>query len=351
MSTYAHDVARRGSRGIALLSAAVASSCLAVLLAAPAAQAGPPAPPVTPPLPGVTTSPNTEDYPKVRVADAVRIRFDGVHSVAGGVIGVEPGLTSTDLNNGSVYAPCKGKPTALPTVVDPVYGGEPYKAACENTTEPSYYRSGPFTGGLGKQAPQFPHGIVMGNSDMTRACVVVCQHHWAERLTRFDVEIYLKKRLPSGALVTDFDYVRPRFSVGAFPHRSGNGMLSADFGTIRPLKAYERGTARLQGVIFADGTTRAEGNRVRVSMFENDANGRTSTGQLLQAFAVFTASGGYYSTGTVYAGSYKLRLTDLETGRCVVLKHLPLPSMGIRVDLHLDRPNFGVPRARTIPCG
>ena len=342
MSIYARSVTSRRVFKAAALAAAAA------VWAAPAAQAFPPAPPQ---LPGLAPSPNTEDYPKVRVAEAVRIRFGGVNSVAGGVIGVEPGLTSTDLNNGSVYAPCKGKPTALPTVVDPVYGGEPYKAACENTTEPSYYRSGPFTGGLRKQAPQFPNGIVMGNSDATRACVVVCQHHWAERLTRFDVEIYLKKRLPSGALITDFDYVRPRFSVGAFPHRSGAGMVSADFGTVRPLKAYERGAARLQGVVFAAGTTRAEGNRVRVSMFENDANGRTSTGQLLQAFAVFTATGGYYSTGTVYAGSYKLRLTDLETGTCVVLKHLPLPSMGIRVDLHLDRPGFGIPRARTVPCG
>lgn len=328
-----------------LLAVAALMGAVMTVITAPGVHAFPPA------MPEPSTATNTEDYPKVRVAEAVRIRFGGVNSVTGGVIGVEPGLTSTDLNNGSVYAPCKGKPTALPTIVDPVYGGEPYKAACENTTDPSYYRSGPFTGGLRKQAPQFPHGIVMGNSDATRACVVVCQHHWAERLTRFDVEIYLKKRLPSGSLVTDFDYVRPRFSVGAFPHRSGAGMVSADFGTIRPLKAYERGTARLQGVIYAAGTTRAEGNRVRVSMFENDANGRTSTGQLLQAFAVFTASGGYYSTGTVYAGSYKLRLTDLETGRCVVLKHLPLPSMGIRVDLHLDRPGFGVPRARTIPCG
>jgi len=319
-------------------------------LLAPTAQA---VEPLLPPVPGappnLSATTNTEDYPKVRVAEAVRIRFGGVHSVAGGVIGVEPGLASPSLNNGSLYAPCKGRPTALPTVVDPVNGGEPYKGACENTTEPSYYRSGPFTDGLRKQAPQFPNGIVMGNSDITRACVLVCQHHWAERLTRFDVEIYLKKRLPTGGLVTDFDYVRPRFSVGAFPHRSGAGLVSTDFGTIRPLKAYERGTARLQGVVFAKGTTRAEGNRVRVSMFENDANGRTSTGQFLQAFAVFTANGGYYSTGTVYAGSYKLRLTDLETGRCVVLKHLPLPSMGIRVDLHLDRPGFGVPRARS--CG
>ncbi len=308
--------------------------------------------PIAPPLPpsAPATAANTEDYPKVRTADAVRVRFGGVNSVDGGVIGVEPGLSAAGLNGGVSYAPCKSRPTALPTIADPLYGGEPYKAACENTVDPSYYRSGPFTGGLRKQAPQFPNGIVMGNADVTRACIVVCNHHWAERLSRFDVEIYLKKKLPTGGTVTDFDYVRPRFSVSSFPRKSGAGLVSADYGTIQPLRAYAKGSARLQGVVFAKGTTRSQGSRVRISMFENDANGRTSTGQLLQAFSVLTASGGYYSTGTVYAGSYKLRLTDLETNTCVLLKYLPLPSMGQRVDLHLDRPGFGVPRARTIPC-
>ncbi len=334
-------------RGIVLAPLAALALLAPVAWAVPT----PPAAPPDPPSPGITSTTNTEDYPKIRTADAVRIRFGGVNSVDGGVIGVEPGLSSSSVNGGASYAPCKGRPTALPTVVDPVYGGEPYKAACENTVDPSYYRSGPFTGGLGKQAPQFPNGIVMTNADATPACVVVCNHHWAERLSRFDVEIYLKKKTETGGTVTDFDYVRPRFSVSSFPRRSGSGLVSADYGTIRPLKAYEAGAARLQGIVFAKGTTRAEGNRVRVSMFENDANGRTSTGQLLQAFSVFTASGGYYSTGTVYAGSYKLRLTDLETGTCVLLKYLPLPSMGIRVDLHLDQAGFGIPRARTIPCG
>ena len=342
-------MAKRGVRRGALLAAVLGLAVLAP--AARAAPTDPVAPPQPPAPPGVAAPTNTEDYPKIRTADAVRIRFGGVNSVNGGVIGVEPGLSAATVNGGASYAPCKGRPTALPTVVDPVYGGEPYKAACESSVDPSYYRSGPFTGGLRKQAPQFPNGIVMTNADATPGCVLVCNHHWAERLSRFDVEIYLKKKTPTGGTITDFDYVRPRFSVSSFPRRSGDGLVSADYGTVRPLGAYAPGTARLQGIVFAKGTTRAEGDRVRVSMFENDANGRTSTGQLLQAFSVFTANGGYYSTGTVYAGSYKLRLTDLETGTCVLLKNLPLPSMGIRVDLHLDRPGFGIPRARTIPCG
>ncbi len=338
----------RARRAVLLAAIAVVGVLVPTAWAGPTDSLAPPELPTAPTAP--TTAVNTEDYPKVRTTEAVRIRFGGVNSVDGGVIGVEPGLSSADLNGGASYAPCKATPTALPTVADPLYGGEPYKAACENTVNPSYYRSGPFIGGLRKQAPQFPNGIVMGNSDATEACIVVCNHHWAERLSRFDVEIYLKKKLPTGGTVTDFDYVRPRFSVSSFPRKSGAGLVSADYGTIQPTKAYAKGSARLQGIIFAKGNTRAEGNRVRVSMFENDANGRTSTGQLLQAFSVFTASGGYYSTGTVYAGSYKLRLTDFETNTCVLLKYLPLPSMGQRVDLHLDRPNFGVPRARTIPC-
>jgi len=294
---------------------------------------------------------NSNDYPAVRTATAVTIRFRGVSSPHGGVVGVEPGMSASDLNGGVSYMPCKARPTFLPNVEDPVNGGEPYKAACENTADPSYYRSGGFGGGLHKTAPVFADGITIGNTDASQACAVVCNHRWAQRLSRFDVEIYLKKTDPAtGRVATDFDYVRPRFTVSSFPRKSGTALLSADWGTITPLKAYARGAARLQGLVFAAGSTRAGAGRVRFSMFENDANGRTSTGQPLQAFSVFTSTGGFYSTGTVYAGSYKLRLTDLDRGTCVVLKHLPLPTMGQRLDIHLDRPAFGIPRAHAVAC-
>ena len=294
---------------------------------------------------------NSNDYPAVRTADRVTIRFGGVNSPHGGAMGVEPGLSHADLNGGTSYMPCKGAPTAVANVEDPVNGGEPYKAACENTADPSYYRSGLFPAGLRKRVPIFEGGISVGNTDRTDACVVVCTHRWAEKLSRYDVEIYLKKQDPkTGRWATDFDYVRPRFTVSSFPYRQGTTLLSADWGTVTPLKAYQRGAARLSGLIFAKGSTRAAAGRVRFSMFQNDATGRTSTGQPLQAFAVFTSTGAFYSTGTVYAGSYKLRLKDLETNRCVLLKHLPLPSMGQRIDLRLDRPAFGIPRARSVAC-
>ena len=303
-------------------------------------------------LPTVGAAPaNSNDYPAVRTASAVTIRFRGVNSPHGGAMGIEPGMSAADLNGGVSYMPCKSHPTLVPNVEDPVNGGEPYKAACENTVDPSYYRSGLFGAGLHKTVPAFANGISIGNTDTTQACALVCSHQWAQRLSRFDVEIYLKKPDPAtGRVVTDFDYVRPRFTVSSFPQRSGTTLLSADWGTITPPKAYARGTARLQGLVFSAGSTRAAAGRVRFSMFENDANGRTSTGQPLQAFSVFTTTGAFYSTGTVYAGSYKLRLTDLDRGTCVVLKHLPLPSMGQRIDIHLDRPAFGIPHAHTVAC-
>lgn len=294
---------------------------------------------------------NTNDYPSVRNAEFVRIRFGGVSSPQGGVIAMEPGLYAKGLNGNATYAPCKGRPTYVPAVDDPVNGGEPYKAACENPVNPSYYRSGPFGAGLRKQAAAFPGGMVMTNTDSTEGCTPLCSHQWANRLSRLDVEVYLKKRDPkTGALSTDFEYVRPRFAATAFTRRSGNGLESADFGVVRPLRAYERGAARLQGLIFSSGTTRADAGRVRFSVFQNDATGRTSTGQPLQAFSVFTSTGSFYSLGTVYAGSYKMRVTDLDRGTCVVVKHLPLTRMDNRIDLHLDRPAFGIPHARTVAC-
>ncbi|MCA1711714.1 MAG: hypothetical protein LC789_08815 [Actinobacteria bacterium] len=294
---------------------------------------------------------NTNDYPSVRSTEFVRIRFGGVSSPQGGVIAMEPGLYGQGLNGNLTYAPCKGRPTVVTAVDDPVNGGEPYKPACADPVNPSYYRSGGFSAGLQKQAAEFAGGIVMTNTDSTAGCTPLCNHQWANKLSRLDVEIYLKKRDPkTGALSTDFEYVRPRFSATAFTARAGNGLESADFGVITPLRAYDKGTARLQGLIYASGSTRAAPGRVRFSVFETDAKGHTSTGQPLQAFSVFTSTGAFYSLGTLYAGNYKMRLTDFDKGTCVVVKHLPLLRMDNRIDLHLDRPGFGLPHARTVAC-
>lgn len=291
----------------------------------------------------------TNDYPQVRDTTYIGIPFAGVSSRTGGVLAMEHILRHPDVASGTYYLPCKAAPTTLPNVESP-FGGEPYKAACENPTNPSYLRSGRFGSGLNKRPEQFKREIRLDNSSETEECITRCVHNWANRTTAIAVEIYLKKTV-DGRLVTDFDCVRPRFHASGFSNSHQGGLYSANYGSIRPVCAYERGAARMQGYVYEKGRTYLQGNgRLIFSVFQNDASGRTSTGRPLQAFASFQSAGGYYTTGVVYSGYYKVKIRDTATGKCVVKQHTHVKTMGERSDIHLDRKAFGIPGAREVAC-
>jgi hypothetical protein len=291
----------------------------------------------------------TNDYPPVRDTTFIAVPFGGVTSRSGGVIAMEHVLRHPDVAGGSYYLPCKAAPTTLPNMESP-FGGEPYKAACENPTNPSYFRSGGFGGGIAKKPAVFAGGIRLDNSSQTDDCLTRCVHNWANRASVIAVEIYLKKA-KDNRLVTDFDCVRPRFHVSGFSRSHLGGLVSRNYGTVRPLCAYERGASRLQGYVYSQGRQHLEGNgRLVFSVFQNDATGRTSTGQPLQAFSSFQSAGGYYTTGVLYAGYYKLKIRDTLTGKCVVKQHTQIKLMSERADIHLDRPAFGIKGAREVAC-
>lgn len=291
----------------------------------------------------------TNSYPEVRDTAFVGIPLSGISSRTGGVIAVEHILHDPDVAGGTYYLPCKAAPTALPNIESP-FGGEPYKAACENPTDPSYYRSGPFGAGLVKRAAVFPGEIRIENTSNTPDCITTCVHNWANRTSAIAVEIYLKKTV-GGRLVTDFDCVRPRFHASGFSHPQFGGLYGRSYGVIRPTCAYERGASRMQGYVFEKGRTYLTGNgRLVFSVFQNDASGRSSTGQPLQAFSAFQSAGGYYSTGVLYSGYYKVKIRDTATGKCVLKQHTHIKSMGERTDIHLDRKAFGIPGAREVAC-
>lgn len=345
-----------------LVRPALTAAALAVLSAGSPAEADPgcvadPVSCVVPlgryddPAAGVTQPSvvTTNDYPAVRDTTFVAVPFGGVTSRSGGVVAMEHVLRHPDVAEGNYYLPCKAAPTTLPNIESP-FGGEPYKAACENPTNPSYFRSGQFGGGIAKKPAVFGTGIRLENSSRTSDCLTSCQHNWANRASVIAVEIYLKKA-KDNRLVTDFECVRPRFHASGFSTSHLGGLVSRNFGTIRPLCAYERGAARLQGYVYAEGEQYLEGNgRLVFSVFQNDATGRTSTGQPLQAFSSFQSAGGYYTTGVVYSGYYKVKIRDTATGKCVVKQHTDIRRMGERVDLHLDRKAFGIPGAREVAC-
>ena len=339
-------------RGAALLAAfallavtgpAGAADCEGVACVVPIDLYEPPVVPDPSPSPVTTNS-----YPEVRDTTFVGIPLAGVTSRTGGVIAIEHVLHDPRVGGGTYYLPCKAAPTMLPNVE--AFGGEPYKQACTNPESPSYFRHGTFGAGASKRAPVFDPDVRIENFSETEACITRCEHHWANRTAFIAVEIYLKKTV-NGRPVTDFNCVRPRFHAAGFSRSRDGGLYSVDMGTIKPVCAYERGASRLQGYVFAKGSTYLEGNgRLVFSVFQNDATGRSSTGQPLQAFSAFQSAGGYYTTGVLYAGYYMVRIRDTATNRCVLRQHTPIKRMGERVDIHLDRAAFGIRGARDVPC-
>lgn len=298
---------------------------------------------------GGSSGTNTDSYPEIRNTSYIGVPLSGVTSPHGGVVAIEHVLHDSRVDGGAYYLPCKAAPTEVPDVPSP-FGGEPYKAACQDPENPSYFRSAAFGAGRAQTAPSLGHLLTVDNVTTNANCSFGCHHDWGNRTSVIAVEIYLKKTV-NGSLVTDFDYVRPRFNASGFSRRYSKGLTSVNYGIVRPLRAYERGTARLQGYVYSSGRTLLTGaNRLVFSVFENEANGRTSTGQPLQAFSAFKSNGGYYTTGTVYSGTYRFKVRDTQTGKCVLAKMLRLRTMGERVDMHLDQKAFGIPGAAEVRC-
>jgi hypothetical protein len=254
-------------------------------------------------LQGISTS-NTRDFPMVRDVDFVNIRLDKVDGPLSH-IGVE--FTIKDYNPGH-------------NSKDPYYG------ACimSKDGQLSYYSV------VGKS---FPFGIFITNGD-TNKCTGqdwcngtpgdILVHNWANRLTTAILEIYSEDPLVAGARIT----------TDKFNHFANNGVYSPEIGVVS-LVANSPGAAYLNGFVTKNGENVSK-DRASFAVFQEGNLAKTSSGYPVGSFNAFaTNKDGYYHTGCLYPGAYKVYCTDNQTQKTQV-RYLAISGPGETVNWELS---------------
>lgn len=132
-----------------------------------------------------------------------------------------------------------------------------------------------------------------------------------------------------------------RASVNSFSVYANGGRYSADLGNITLPRLEDPNVGQLNGFVTDRGAVAANG-RVNFDMFQNGSSRSSSTGYPLSGFAsVPNKSDGYYRTGAVPSGSYKVYISDAKTGRKIILDGLNIQRTFERLDFQLEKRCFG----------
>jgi hypothetical protein len=274
----------------------------------------------------------TNSYPYRRTAPSGSgVTFHGLTNIPAGVNGVDIALYDATLNKNSAgvaqpYLPCKNT-------------GDPYKGACYQASQASYWAVRSFAGGTSSNP--WPIGVLVGNST-TNAYCGPCTHNWGRRVYEADLEFYPKK---PGSTSTDPNWVRPRFtSRNEFAATAGgNGYnMTTDWGTIAGRYITDPGVGRLSGFVYATTGVIDSNHRLVFSVFPRTPAATSSTGKPVGSFfAGGNGGNGYYTTGAMYAGTYNMTVRDSATGHYCVFGNKTWSTTGLRADFYLDRAHFG----------
>lgn len=214
----------------------------------------------------------------------------------------------------------------------------------------SYYKVLKFSNG----STDFPLGISIDNINSNscnrqqpfcRATSSIIQHGWGRLVTGGSVEIYPYDA--NGQYNTETIQVGGlRGSVSGFPVNQNNGRNSVDLGVVTLPKVGDRNVGKLNGFVQANGQMVAEG-RVTIDVFQESGTLVTSTtGAKFYGFASDSTNyGGYYTTGPVPSGSYKIYVTDnRKESKRTISFHTNINLFGERLDFDLSAPScFGRP--------
>lgn len=264
--------------------------------------------------------------PDVNFAD-IRV---GKVSPGSGHIGVDiwwPG-------NGSAYLPCQNS-------------NDVYYGACvlSNAATVSYYKVHHFT----SSSSDFPYGIFVDNTN-TNYCKTSSwctnkpansfTHGWARLISDASIEIYPYDSMgsynPSGNTVGGV-----RVGVEGFPTLANGGRYSADVGDITLPTLGQANVGKLNGYVTNNGAAAAN-NRVSFEAFQMDSSLKTSTGYPTTGFTVVhNSAGGYYNTGAVPSGSYRIYITDTSTNHKVIIDGITIFRPYERLDFKLEQRCFG----------
>lgn len=230
------------------------------------------------------------------------------------------------------------------------HSNDVFYGACvlANNAQASYYKVGTYT----PTTSNFPYGIFIDNQN-TNTCTSApwCTnpsapsftHNWAKFLSDGSLEVYpydgSGNYNPSGNTVGGL-----RIQTSFFTFANG-GRYSPNIGDIHLPKIGESGVGRMNGFATYNGGAIAN-NRVTLEVFQKSATRFTSTGYATTGFTVVHSnSDGYYNTGALPSGSYKIYVTDTQTGHKIILDGVNIFQIYERLDFKLEQRCFGLPNS------
>ena len=271
-----------------------------------------------------------------KAAADTTINFADVHI---GKITPGAGQVGVDIwwpSNGSAYLPCQ-------------HSSDIYYGSCilSNQSQISYYKVMHFnTDGTN----DFPYGVFIDNTNQnycktaswcTNKTATSFNHGWGRLIsdTALEVYPYLNGNYdPSNNTVGGV-----RIGVECFPVVANGGRYSSDVGDVSLPQIGQSGVAKLNGFVTNNGTAVSSG-RVRFEAFQTDTSWKSSTGYPVTGFtSVTNTSGGYYNTGALPAGTYKIYITDTQTNHKITIEGVGILLPYDRLDFQLEKTCFGHP--------
>jgi len=239
-------------------------------------------------------------------------------------------------NNGSGdYLPCQNSHDAF------------YDAcALSNAAQSSYYKVMNYT----PTTSDFPYGVFIDNQDPD-VCTSsswcgdpgggdTINHGWARIINSGSLEIYPHI---AGSYNPSANTVGGVRLVDGFFNFANGGRYSDNIGDIALPQIGEANVGKLNGFVTSGGSSVAN-NRVLFEAFQEQSTRSSSTGYPLTGFTtVRNNSDGYYSTGAVPSGTYKIYITDTQSGHKIILNDIGVNSQYERLDFRIDQNCFGYP--------
>jgi len=236
-------------------------------------------------------------------------------------------------SSGTDYNPCQ-------------HSSDIYYGACvlANAAPTSYYKVMHYT----PSGTDFPYGIFIDNQNQnTCKTSSWCNNksatsfntNWGRLITDASIEIYPQD--------TNGQYNPSTGTVGGvriqsnFPGFANGGRYSNNIGDIALPQVGEANVGRLNGFITNNGSAVAN-NRVTFEIFQENSSRGSSTGYPETGFSVVhNNSDGYFNTGALPSGSYKIYITDTQTGHKIVVQGVGIRQLYERLDFKLDQRCFG----------
>lgn len=235
---------------------------------------------------------------------------------------------------GEAYLPCQ-------------HSNDAYYDACvlSNQSQTSYYKVMSYSNGT----TDFPYGIFIDNQNAdvcttrswcrTSGNTGTINHGWGRLITDASIEIYPHDN--GGNYNPSTNNVGGVRIATNFPSFANGGRYSPNIGDVGLPQIGEANVGRLNGFVTNNGSAVGNG-RVVFEAFQREATRTTSTGYGVQGFtSVSNSSGGYYNTGPVPSGTYKIYITDTQSGHKIILDGVSIRVPYERLDFRLEQHCFG----------